>query len=103
MARPPPVSRMSIPTRSPRTAPIRLATAPRAPGRSGNQTRNTKVGTSGTVRRQCEQAVTRPLLLCRPVLLRGLPHVGDTVDVHEGVVTVHEDPQLEPAGEHELA
>ena len=46
MARPPPRSRMSIPARSPRTAPMRLATAPRAPGRSGTHTRRMKEGTS---------------------------------------------------------
>ena len=41
MARPPPRSRISMPTTSPRTAPIRLATWPSAPGRSGSQTRTT--------------------------------------------------------------
>ena len=43
IARPAPRSRMSTPTRSPRTAPIRLATAPSAPGRSGTHTLTTYV------------------------------------------------------------
>ena len=38
-ARPPPRSRMSMAVTSPCTAPIRLATWPSAPGRSGSQTR----------------------------------------------------------------
>ena len=43
MARPAPRSRISIANTSPRTAPIRLATWPSAPGRSGSQTRTTTV------------------------------------------------------------
>ena len=41
--RPPPRSRMSIAVTSPWTAPMRLATWPSAPGRSGSQTRTTSV------------------------------------------------------------
>ena len=40
--RPPPRSRMSMPSTSPCTAPMRLATWPSAPGRSGSQTRTTQ-------------------------------------------------------------
>ncbi len=36
-----------MPTTSPRTAPMRLATAPSAPGRSGSQTRTTYVSMAG--------------------------------------------------------
>ncbi len=43
IARPAPRSRISMPTISPRTAPIRLATWPSAPGRSGSHRRTTKV------------------------------------------------------------
>ena len=51
IARPAPCSRISIASTSPRTAPIRLATWPSAPGRSGIQTRTTTVITrpQGTV------------------------------------------------------
>jgi hypothetical protein len=41
ITRPPPTSRISMPRTSPRTAPMRLATWPSAPGRSGSQTRTT--------------------------------------------------------------
>src|SRR5207248_428114 len=136
MARPPPVSRMSMPTRSPRTAPMRLATAPRAPGRSGNQTRRTKVGTRPSYDANVNTKFPRCYLclpaalaaegghsgwphageagipgrgvrgegaLAPPPELGGFPDVGDAVDADEAVVAVDEDPELELAGEHELA
>src|SRR5207302_10968383 len=63
--------------------------------------RTTNVGTRSSVGTKCEQGVIRLLALLGE--LRRFPEVGDAVDTHEGVVAVHEDPQLELAGEDELA
>src|SRR5918996_1084949 len=49
---------MSMPTTSPRTAPMRLATCPSAPGRSGNHMRITNVATISNVGARCEPFVS---------------------------------------------
>ena len=53
IALPPPRSRMSMPITSPCTAPMRLATCPSAPGRSGSHTRTTYVSTAARLRSRC--------------------------------------------------
>ena len=64
MTRPAPRSRMSMPTTSPRTAPMRLATAPSAPGRSGNHRRTTKVSMRWRVPTVCEREISCPRRCC---------------------------------------